>query len=368
MMTIRSLDVQGYRSIRNVHLRLARANVLVGENGCGKSNLYRSLYLLAMAAEGRFARTLANEGGMASALWAGECIKGDPKRITIAAHFDEWSYRFACGLPMPSHTAFQLDPLIRREELLFRDAARMTTVVKRENAAASLRDESGRLVKFPGELSDSESILSELREPHRYPELSAMRSVLLSWRFYHLFRTDADSPLRRPQVGVRTPILGHDGTDLAAALQTIFEIGESDALQAAIAEAFPGGRLVIHTSSGGMEVALAMPEFRRPLRGTELSDGTLKYLCLAAALFSPRPPSLLAINEPDANLHPQLYPALARMIARAGEHSQLWITTHSEALAGLLARDAGAQVIHLEKDEGATVVARMHPDEEADEE
>ena len=336
-MPIRSLHVRGYRSIQRVLLRLGQVNVLQGANGCGKSNLYRSLYLLAEAAEGQFARTLANEGGMASALWAGEQNKGVSKRITIEVGFDQWSYHFACGLPMPSKSAFHLDPLIRSEELWFHEGERKASVFRRENGSCrSCVTRRGAFVKFPLELSDAESILSELREPHRYPELSALRSVLLGWRFYHQFRTDFESPLRHPQIGVRTPVLSHDGTDLAAALQTIFEIGESDALKAAVSEAFSGGSLQIEPSSGGMEIALAMPEFRRAFRGSELSDGTLEYLCLAAVLLSPRPPTLLAINEPDANLHPQLYEPLAQMIVRAGKHSQIWVTTHSETLAGLL--------------------------------
>jgi predicted ATPase len=71
MMPIRSLSVEGYRSIRRARIALGQVNVIVGPNGCGKTNLYRSLYLLAKAADGLFARTLAAEGGMASALWAG---------------------------------------------------------------------------------------------------------------------------------------------------------------------------------------------------------------------------------------------------------------------------------------------------------
>ena len=149
MMPIRSLHVRGYRSIQRVLLRLGQVNVLQGANGCGKSNLYRSLYLLAKAAEGQFARTLANEGGMASALWAGEQNKGVSKRITIEVGFDQWSYHFACGLPMPSKSAFHLDPLIRSEELWFHEGERKTSVFRRENGSAQLRDETGRFVKFP---------------------------------------------------------------------------------------------------------------------------------------------------------------------------------------------------------------------------
>lgn len=364
MMPIRSLAVHGYRSIQKVFLRLGQVNVLVGSNGCGKTNLYRSLYLLNAAAEGTLARTLAQEGGMPSALWAGEQSMGRPKRITVEAGFDEWSYRFSCGLPGASGSpAFKLDPFVREEELWFHNQERKASVFKRTNGSASLRDDDGRRVDFPLALSDSESILSELREPHRYPELSALRSVLLGWRFYHQFRTDSESPLRRPQIAVRTPVLSHDGSDLAAALKTIEEIGNAAALGEAVAAAFDGAELRIENSTGGMEAALQSPDFLRPFLARELSDGTLKYLCLLAALLSPRPPALLAINEPDANLHPQLYEPLSQMIAQAARHSQLWITTHSQRLAELLRDGVGAHLIQLDKRNGATILAGDHDDE-----
>ena len=245
MMPIRSLYVRGYRSIQSVRLRLGQVNVLVGPNGCGKSNLYRSLYLLNAAAEGRLARTLAQEGGMPSALWAGEQSKGVPKRITVDVGFDQWSYRFSCGLPgvVPITSAFRLDPFVREEELWFHDDQRKVSVFKRSNGSAHLRDDSGRYVDFPLALSDSESILSELREPHRYPELSVLRSVLLGWRFYHQFRTDLESPIRHPQIAVRTPVMSHDGTDLAAAIQTIREIGDGATLHEAVTTTFSGACL-----------------------------------------------------------------------------------------------------------------------------
>src|SRR5207237_211901 len=70
-MAITDLTVNGYRSIRDLHLNLRPVNVLVGPNGCGKSNLYRSMYLLHAAASGELARAIAEEGGMPSVIWAG---------------------------------------------------------------------------------------------------------------------------------------------------------------------------------------------------------------------------------------------------------------------------------------------------------
>jgi predicted ATPase len=71
-MAIRELYVSGYRSIRDLRLCLKKVNVLTGPNGCGKSNLYNAVFLLAKTATGGFARVIAEEGGMPSVLWAGE--------------------------------------------------------------------------------------------------------------------------------------------------------------------------------------------------------------------------------------------------------------------------------------------------------
>ena len=74
----------------------------------------------------------------------------------------------------------------------------------------------------------------------------AVREQIRSWRFYDQFRTDTDSPVRQSQIGTRTPVLDADGRDLAAALQTIIEIGDTDALHGTIEDAFPGSRLAGH--------------------------------------------------------------------------------------------------------------------------
>ena len=80
-------------------------------------------------------------------------------------------------------------------------------------------------------------VLRMLADPRATPELLLLRERIRSWRFYDHFRTDAQAPARQPQLGTHTPVLGHDGTDLAAALQTIREIGDAPR---AIAEAAIG--------------------------------------------------------------------------------------------------------------------------------
>lgn len=89
---------------------------------------------------------------------------------------------------------------------------------------------------------------------------------------------DADAPVRSPQVGTCTPILDHDGSDLAAAIETIREIGAGDMLEAAVEDAFPGSRLWVVNLKGRFGLTMAQHGLLRPLGTVELSDGTLRYL------------------------------------------------------------------------------------------
>jgi len=363
---IREVHVTGYRSVRDVRLRLRQINVLTGPNASGKSNLYNSVFLLAKAAQGGFARVIADEGGMPSVLWAGE-RKGrsisssrlEPVRMGLGVKTDTFNYDLVCGLPKPYRSAFDLDPEVKEERVWMEGPRGMkVTFFERNSERAWILDREERLADYSGELLPTESVLSQLREPHLYPELSALRAEMNQWRFYHHFRTDHESPLRHPQVGVRTPVLGHDGRDLAAALQTIIEIGQEEDLHDAIRSAFPGASLEIdHDEESGMfAVLLRMPGLKRPLRARELSDGTLRYLCLLAALLSPRPPALLALNEPETSLHPDLYEPLARAMVNAARNSQLWVVTHSQRLAELVEQYSGEEPIRLELSGGETKV------------
>jgi predicted ATPase len=355
------LNIAGYRSIRSLRLELGPLNVVVGPNGCGKTNLYRALYLLAAAASGRLAWTLAEEGGMPSALWAGK-RKKEAVRMELGVVLEPLRYHLACGLPQsqmwatgqePSH--FMLDPEVKEERVSILDGGRVVALAERKGPTAFARDGEGRRVTYPAALRSAESLLSQLEDPHRYPTLSALRQELLAWRFYHHFRTDLEAPLRHPQVGIQTPVLSHDGRDLAAALETIREIGYLEELDAAVARAFPGARLHIESPAARFRVLLELPGLSRPLDAGELSDGTLRYLCLLAALMSPRPPPLLVLNEPETSLHSDLYLPLAELIASAARRSQLLVTTHSEALADEIARHAkDVRRVRLTKEGGET--------------
>ncbi|MFM7321247.1 MAG: AAA family ATPase [Armatimonadota bacterium] len=352
-MAIAEIHVAGYRSVRDLRLPLGRLNLITGPNGCGKSNLYRAVWLLHNAASGEFARSLADEGGMSSLLWAGPRRKGSSQMVLSVSLDDGFSYELTCGLPevdeMPM--PFRRDPSIKSEVIHYG----RSVIVDRGKSGAALRDQSGENVVLPMSLVRSESILTQISDPRRFPVLSGIKETLLRWRFHHGFRTDADAPMRHPRIGVYTPALASDGRDLAAALATILEVGDAESLHAAVDEAFGGARLSTDVDAENrFRLRFHAPGLIRPLEATELSDGTIRFLCLLAALLAPRMPPLLALNEPETSLHVDVLPALARLIAKASESSQLWVVTHSEILARTVSHLADTAPIALRLSGGET--------------
>ncbi|GLK77147.1 hypothetical protein GCM10008171_24010 [Methylopila jiangsuensis] len=370
---ITRLCVSGYRSLRDLRLTLGPLNVVSGANGAGKSSLYRALRLLAEVAQGRAVASLAAEGGLASTLWAGPelfaaavkrgevPVQGLSKRqktvgLRLGFAGDDYGYAIDLGLPQPdAGSCFNADPEIKAEAMWTGDRlGRASAFALRAGPSARVRDREGAWRQALTTLAPFDSMMTHCADPDQGFELLAMRERMRAWRFYDHLRADRDAPARRPQVGVRTLALASDGADLAAAVQTIREIGDDRAFDDAVADAFPGSAVEIDIRDGYFELAMAQHGLLRPLKAAELSDGTLRYLLLAAALLTPRPPQLMVLNEPESSLHPDLLAPLGRLIARASERSQIIVVSHADALARSL-RQEGAESVALRKALGETL-------------
>ncbi|HEY2674384.1 MAG TPA: AAA family ATPase [Rugosimonospora sp.] len=386
---IATLAVENYRSLRHLIVALGPLNVVTGANGSGKSSLYRALSLLADSARGGAVAALAREGGLPSTLWAGPettgravrdgthpvqgTVRGKPVSLRLGFAEEDFGYAIDLGLPPPSRTpsgtgpglgsAFRLDPEIKRECTWSGPVLRPATLLTDRSATAvRVRDPDGAWYADRDAIRPYDSMLSEYADPQRAPDLLALRERIRSWRFYDHVRTDAEAPARSVRIGTRTPVLGHDGADLAAALQTIREVGDDDALRTAIDAAFPGSRIEVATEDGRFDLRLHQHGLLRPLRAAELSDGTLRYLLWVAALLTPRPPALMVLNEPETSLHPDLLSPLADLVVAASAGTQIVAVTHSRALASALERGAerdgvDLRTIELVKEFGQTTVA-----------
>jgi predicted ATPase len=360
LLTLRDVSTAGYRSLQSISYPVGQLEVFVGANGVGKTNLYRGLELLHAAADNRLGFALAQER-MASALFARPRRRGSP-RIELGVTLAEegrtpalYRYEVEVGYPSPVAGAFKREPEIKLETLSVTLGGRVVRLVERQGVSVMARGEDGRPAEIDIDLLGSETVLGRLQDPSRYSALDAVRRTLQQWRFYHGFRTDAASPLRRPCVAVATPTLASDGSDLAAVFATLAVVrGDTTELTGAVSRAFPGATLEI---SGEDEAFFGMrfPEFpHRIFSAAELSDGTLRFLALAGALLGYRLPPFVALNEPEASLHPDLMPALADLIVRASRRSQIWLVTHSEHLADLVASAPGAERRIVFKKDGAT--------------
>ena len=360
---ITTLAFEEYRSLRDLRFSVGRLTVITGANGTGKSNVYKALRLLVDAAEGQLGRALAREGGMPSALSAIPQTHrtAGARRLSIGFADEAMAYELRLGLPAPDdrppeeRTAFTHDPLVKEETIRTLKKPRVN-LLERRSQSAMLRDDDGHARTFGATIDSSESVLSQLAEPHRYPVLAMLRERLRRWRFYHQIRTDAESPLRSPQIGSRTPVLAHDGHDLAAAFQTIRENGDEVGLANAVAEAFDGAELKIPHEDARFAIQLETPGVYRPLDAAELSDGTLRYLALLAALRTPLPPELLVLNEPETSLHPRVLAPLAKQIIEAARESQVIVVSHAAELVDAICKHRDAMRIELVKEDGATKV------------
>ncbi|MFG5777402.1 AAA family ATPase [Comamonas sp. J-3] len=384
-----TLAIANYRSLRQLVLPLGQLTVVTGPNGSGKSSVYKSLRLLAEIASGGVVRSLVREGGLESTLWAGPQeisarmrrgevpVQGTVRRkpvdlkLGFASDDDGFGYAIDIGLPAPTSVpaAFAHDPEIKQEALwagpLLRPAA---TLVQREGPLLKLRNTSGgrgwNVVERP--IPRWASMLTEYVDPQAAPEMLALREQVRSWRFYDHFRSDADAPARQPQLGTYTPVLSNDGADVAAAWQTIESIGDHEALAQAVDDAFPGASVQVEQRDSRFALLMQQPGLLRPLQAAELSDGTLRYLLWIAALLTPRPPQLLVLNEPETSLHPDLLPALGRLIAVATRQTQVIVVTHANRLIAALddaAAELDYQALHLEKQMGETQVANTRAEQ-----
>lgn len=366
-MSLTDVEITGFRSIRQLRFPLRRLTVLVGANGVGKTNLYRSLALLHAAATGQLAAEIAEEGGLESVFWAGGrnlsddggfdpmhrtdgFRRHDKNRLMLEASLDglgsdadlAMTYRIELGFPQRGvAAAFALEAQVKAERLTLGTGRRPTLLMEREGPALWARDSEGNRQFLDNTLLASETALSNLRGAH--PEIDAVRHAMSNWRFFHGFRTDRDSPLRRPAPAVTAPLLAPDGANLAAVFATLAFVREDRIdLDQAVEAAFPGAELVLEPPSGHATFGMRFPETpRRVFAAHELSDGTLQFLALMGALLSYRLPPFVALNEPEASLHPGLLPVLARVIARAAERSQIWVVTHSQPLADAIAEHTG---------------------------
>ena len=300
-MTLSAVTIQGYRSVRSLYLPVDPCSVFVGANGVGKTNLYKALGLLRCAADGSITRAIAEEGGVELVLWAGGRRRGQPVRLILKAHFDGMEYGVEVGLPhsyeieiglrQPTEAAFSIEPLIKEERLTIRHGRRDVVMMERKGPLVTLRNADGAREVQKNAVLASETALTAYRDGAHYPELEAVRRELLDLealsRLSHrrrfpvspaLSRHYNSDPLsRRPRSGGRSGNAVRDPSGHRRPCER-----DRRCIRGRPASRRRGG--------SWCRFNLQFPDLPRPFGAHELSDGTLKYLCLLGALMGYRLP------------------------------------------------------------------------------
>src|SRR5260370_29300714 len=209
-----------------------------------------------------------------------------------------------------------------------------------------------------------QSILSQILEPTRYPEITFLGDTFSKFGVFRFQNLDVESSLRRAQdTALPKDFLLRDASNLALVLN---DFERRRAQKAEVIQRLKKFNPYIEdftndVYAGAMQVVIHERGLSHPITSARLSDGTLRYLCLLALLCHPSPPSLLCIEEPELGLHPDVLPTVAELLVEASQRTELIVTTHSDTLVSALSETPGS-VIVCERDDSGTQLRRLESD------
>jgi predicted ATPase len=335
------LTIKGFRSLKELKdFPLTKLNVLVGANGAGKSNFVDFFRMLRAMFEGAFQHFVLDSGGGDSC-----CFDGPKTTPEISAHlvFGENEYRFDLK-PTPEGRTLQ----ITNEGALWSKAGGWSD-------SWSPVPES-RLKSW----LNSKSQWGDHFGKHHY-----VAAAIQGWVVYHVHDTSRTAPMRRNHPIHNYRELQPDAGNIAPFLRSI---RVSNPLQYAlicdmIRQVTPFFDDFILEAEEHGENRVTRLEWRQkgsvfPYQPWQLSDGTIRFICLATALLQPNPPSTIVIDEPELGLHPFALEMLASLIKLAASRTQVIVSTQSPLL---LNKFTPEDVIVVDREKGASRLRRLDP-------
>jgi predicted ATPase len=335
------LTIKGFKSIRALeNFELTNLNVLIGGNGAGKSNfidffrMLRAMMELPLPglASASLQSYIADGGGSDDFLFNGPKIT---EQIEVETIFGDNGYRF------------KLAPTTDE-----------TFIINDEGSFYKTWWEDGGGHASPKLLKNKD--YKGGRGEYIYDAIS-------SWKIYHFHDTGKNAPMRRYETIDDNEYLRFDAANIAPFLLDLKNSKRSNKTSA-YSQIVDTIRLVtpffddfILKANDNEKVRLNWRQKGSdyPLKPQHLSDGTLRFICLATALLQPNPPSTIIIDEPELGLHPFAIEILAELIAATAKKTQLIISTQSPALVDYFEPE---NIIVVNRKEGSSVFNRLNKD------
>lgn len=346
-------------------LDLLPLNVLIGPNGSGKSNVIDAISILKAAPRDLF-QPVRNGGGIDDWIWKDDRLgkMAALRMATVESVIEDTfrpSLRYRVSVAESSGHAFVDDERLEHESPEAGDSEpKIFCEHTDDGVVLTVAGENSSLQK---NTDSSLSILSQRKDPNRYPELWWVGRQFDAIRIYRDWTMGRySSPRLRQGADMRTEFLEEDASNLGLVLNRLRR--NPDAKRAVLENLreFSGDFDDFDVSIVANTVQVFLTEGRFTVPATRLSDGTLRYLCLLAILCHPEPPPLVCIEEPEMGLHPDILPTIAKLLRAASERTQLIVTTHSDILVDALS-DTPEAVVACEKGEGGTTLRRLDKDQ-----
>jgi predicted ATPase len=347
MPTLERIEVAGFKSIKEMALDLRPINVLIGANGAGKSNFISVFTLIQRLTEGRLRQYIATAGGANALLHHGR--KRTPiLRLALAMPSRGLTYRLELE-PSNDDSLIVADEAVPSMEQQTDDFNSLWTALSSKPAPAALPT---------GMDFSREDIKTAF----------ARATAFSGLRVYHFHDTSVSASVKQTQELSDNAVLRSDAANLAAFLYLLREKHPDHY------------RRIVAT------VRLAAPYFNdfslRPspfndqkilLEWTErdsdgyfnahaLSDGTLRFICLATLMLQPELPEMIIIDEPELGLHPYAIQLLAGMVRSASQRSQIILSTQSVTLVNQFTPE---DLVIVDRHEGASTFHRPTAEETA---
>jgi predicted ATPase len=359
-MLIHHLKVSGLLSFgpKGIDLPLQPLNVLIGPNGSGKSNFLEVLSLL-RAAPARLPEPVKEMGGVREWLWKGPESKRTAS-IDAVIDYPQGKMPVRHVLEITEHgERFEVtDERIENERahegeqdayFYYRFQKGYPVLNDLSRQRRGLRRES---------VKPEESILSQVRDPESYPVLSWLQDQYEQIRLYRSWTFGPLAGVRREQSAQgRSDVLNDGGENLALVFSKIRSRVKNELIES-LRMLFDGIEDIHLTVDGGNVLLFLEESEGREIPATRLSDGTLRYMSLLAILLHPDPPPLVAIEEPELGLHPDIIPHIAELLTSASTRTQLVVTTHSRMLVDALT-DRPESIVVCSKEAGASRLERL---------
>ncbi len=309
---LNKVTIEGYKSIRSATVELRALNVLIGANGAGKSNFISMFRLLSAIVRRELQLYVGSSGGANSILFQGSKIT---REVHFKLEFGENQYE--CSLVPNSEGS-----LIFSKEYAYvwdtKYPRPYDVKLGQGHKETRLFEDSSRVAKYT-------------------------RDKMAAWTLYHFHDTGVQAAVKQPCSIADNLSLRGDAGNLAAYLMLIKERHEKsykeilDAVR--LAAPFFDDFILRQNPYDADKTRL---EWRQKgsesvLSPGQLSDGTLRFICLAVALLQPTPPPTIVIDEPELGLHPYAITLLAGIMQSTAARRQVIVSTQSVPLVNQFA-------------------------------